>query len=54
MSESVVSAVGAAVAGALYDAAGIKADHYPMTAEMVLRLLEEKKAVHDEKERRQT
>ena len=54
MSESVVSAVGAAVAGALYDAAGIKADHYPMTAEMVLRLLEVKKAVHDEKERRQT
>ena len=42
MSESVVSAVGAAIAGALYDAVGVRVTHYPMTAETVLRLIEEK------------
>jgi carbon-monoxide dehydrogenase large subunit len=43
MSESVVSAVGPAIASALYRAAGIRLRSYPMTAEKVLEALELKK-----------
>jgi carbon-monoxide dehydrogenase large subunit len=48
MSESIVSAVGPAIAAALYQAAGVRMNHYPMTAEKVLAAIREKERA-DEK-----
>jgi carbon-monoxide dehydrogenase large subunit len=42
MSESIVSAVGPAIAAALYQAVGVRVNSYPMTAEKVLAAIKEK------------
>jgi carbon-monoxide dehydrogenase large subunit len=42
MSESIVSAAGPAIAAALYQAVGIRMNHYPMTAEKVLAAIKAK------------
>jgi len=42
MSESIVSAVGPAIAAALYQAVGVRMNTYPMTAEKVLAAIREK------------
>lgn len=44
MSESVVSAIPAAIANALYRAVGVRVSSFPMTAEKILALLEAKEA----------
>jgi carbon-monoxide dehydrogenase large subunit len=42
VSESIVSAVAPAIAAALYEAVGVRVNHYPMTAEMILEAIRAK------------
>ena len=49
MSESIVSAVGPAIAAALYQAVGVRMNHYPMTAEKVLAAIREKEGEVNDK-----